>query len=166
MMALVLASYVAIPMQPVPITLQTLVVPLIGALLGARLGTAAVLAWLAAGALGAPVLAEGASGIARFTGPGGGYLAAFPMAAWLVGRLAARGWAARPGRALGLMLAANALCLALGGLWLAAAISAKAAIASGVLPFLPGALAKSAAGAGILLLLSRRTAAPAFRPAS
>jgi biotin transport system substrate-specific component len=80
-----------IPHQPVPYTLQTLVVLLSGAFLGSRNGALSQIIYLGAGLLGAPVFAGGAMGIAPFFGPSGGYLLAFPLAAALVGALAPRG---------------------------------------------------------------------------
>ena len=77
---------------PVPYTLQTLIVLLAGAFLGARNGAISQLVYLGAGALGAPVFAGGAFGILKFAGPTGGYLIAFPLAAALVG------WILRDGR--------------------------------------------------------------------
>src|SRR6478609_6204742 len=69
---------------------QIFAVTMIGALYGWRLGAATVLAWLAEAAMGFPVLAGGAGGLAPFAGPTAGYLASFPVIAALVGWLAAR----------------------------------------------------------------------------
>lgn len=149
------ASWLTIPVDPVPITLQTLAVTLCGALLGPWRGAIAVLVWLAAGMLGAPVLAGGAGGLDRFTGPSAGYLAAFPVAAWLVGILAARGWMRRLPTAFAAMIAGNAACLAIGAAWLAMSIGPGAALTKGVAPFLIGALIKSLAGTVVVA---------AFRP--
>ncbi|MBI4535698.1 MAG: biotin transporter BioY [Ignavibacteriae bacterium] len=74
-----------IPHYPVPYTLQTLVVLLAGAFLGARNGAFSQLLYLAVGIIGAPVFASGGFGIARLIGPTGGYLLAFPVAAAVVG---------------------------------------------------------------------------------
>lgn len=82
-----LGARLEIPHQPVPYTLQTLVVLLAGAFLGARNGMASQLLYLAAGVLGAPVFSGGGFGLARLFGPTGGYLIAFPMAAAVVGYL-------------------------------------------------------------------------------
>jgi biotin transport system substrate-specific component len=79
-----------IPHQPVPYTLQTLMVLLSGAFLGPRNGMLSQLAYIAAGILGAPVFAGGAAGIARILGPSGGYILSFPLAAALVGYLVSR----------------------------------------------------------------------------
>jgi biotin transport system substrate-specific component len=142
------ASRIEVPMVPVPMTMQTFAVTLIGALYGWRLGAATVAAWLAQGALGLPVFAGGAAGFAHFFGPTGGYLLAFPVAAALTGFLAERGWnGSRPLRAFLAMLAGNAACLALGGAWLAMMIGWGPAFAAGVAPFLLGGALKSALGA-------------------
>ncbi len=148
------SSYVQVPMQPVPLTLQTLAVTVIGAIYGWRLGTATVLAWLAAAAAGLPVLA-GVTHIAAFAGPTAGYLFAFPFAAALCGWLAERSWnGQRILLALLSMLAGNLLCLALGASWLSLSIGWSAALAAGVMPFLVGAALKSAVGAGIMKALA------------
>src|SRR6476619_6458705 len=91
--ALALASQVAVPIPgtPVPITLQPLVVVLAGMWLGPVAGAASMLLYLVAGALGLPVFSPfGAPGIARFLGPTGGYLFAYPVAAFVSGALARR----------------------------------------------------------------------------
>ena len=154
-MVLTASSYVTIPMVPVPITLQTLVVTLIGALYGWRLGALTVVLWLAAGALGLPVLANGGSGMTKFTGPTAGYLVAFPLAAAMMGWLGAHGWGgARLSRAFGSMLLGTALCLAVGGAWLAYTIGLEKAWLNGVMPFLVGGVLKSLVGAVLLKVLS------------
>jgi biotin transport system substrate-specific component len=146
-----------VPMLPVPMTMHTLAVILIGALYGWRLGALTILAWLGEAALGLPVLANGAGGLAPFMGPTAGYLASFPLVAALVGWLAERGWnGSRPGFAFVSMLLGHALCLALGGLWLATLIGAEKAMLAGVVPFLLGSLVKSGLGAAILMALMRR----------
>lgn len=152
--ALAAASQLAIPLEPVPITMQTLAVTLAGALLGPRVGALTVIVWLALAAAGLPLLADGSGGLAHMTGATAGYLAAFPVAAFCTGWLAEKGWdGRRPRLAFLNMLAGNAVCLAIGGGWLAGQIGAAAALSGGVLPFLPGAAAKAALGALILWLL-------------
>ncbi len=71
----------------VPITLQTLTVMLAGCILGPLRGFSTVTLYLALGAVGLPVFAEHSSGIGVFTGPSGGYLLSFPLAAALGGFL-------------------------------------------------------------------------------
>lgn len=85
--ATALAARVEIPVQPVPFTLQTMVVLLAGAFLGPRNGATSQILYLGIGALGMPVFAGGAIGFARLLGPTGGYLLAFPVAAAIVGYL-------------------------------------------------------------------------------
>lgn len=138
------ASYAVIPMVPVPITLQTLAVSLLGAVYGWRLGGLTVILWLIAAALGLPVLAGGTAGIARFMGPTAGYLFAFIFAAMFMGWVAARGWnERRPLLAFLGLLTSNLICLILGATWLALQIGVHKAVVKGVLPFLPGAVIKS-----------------------
>ena len=91
--AVAAASQIAIPLPwtPVPITLQPMLVILAGMLLGPSAGAASMLLYLAAGAAGLPVFTPiGAPGIARFFGPTGGYLLAYPVAAFVAGGMAAR----------------------------------------------------------------------------
>ncbi len=87
---------VEIPHQPVPYTLQTMIVLLSGAFLGSRNGALSQILYLASGALGAPVFSLGGFGVAALLGPTGGYLLAFPAAAGTVGYLLQRrrtlGW--------------------------------------------------------------------------
>src|SRR5512133_4188366 len=91
--AVAAASQIAIPLPwtPVPITLQPMLVILAGMLLGPVAGAASMLLYLAAGAAGLPVFTPvGAPGFARFLGPTGGYLIAYPAAAYIAGLLAQR----------------------------------------------------------------------------
>lgn len=149
------SSYVSIPMVPVPASMQTFAVLMVGALYGWRLGGITVLAWLLEAALGMPVLAGGKGGLAPFVGPTAGYLFAFPVGAVLMGWLAARGFGgARPVRAFGAMLLCTTLILAIGGLWLGAMIGAAKGWALGVAPFLIGDVVKSVLGAASLVLWS------------
>lgn len=92
------ASQVAVPLPgtPVPMTLQPLAVLVVGGLLGAWLGASSLVLYLVLGAAGLPVFTPiGLPGVARLLGPTGGYLLAFPLAAYAVGRLADEGaqWA-------------------------------------------------------------------------
>lgn len=150
-LVLAASSHISVPMVPVPITMQTLAVTLVGALYGWRLGALTVLAWLAEGAIGLPVFAGGTGGFARFLGPTGGYLLAFPLAAALTGWLIERGWnGQRVLRAFAAMLGGNAVCLLVGASWLATIVGPQKAIAVGLAPFVVGAVLKSALGAAVL----------------
>ncbi len=154
---LALSSYITVPMIPVPITMQTFAVTLIGALYGWRLGGITITAWLIQGAVGLPVLAGGDFGIAHFFGPTGGYLLAFPVCGALVGWLSERGWNGH--RVVLAFLAAligNLLCLVLGAAWLAVMIGVEPAIVHGVLPFVLGGVLKSALAAAVLAVWVQR----------
>lgn len=159
---LALSSYIEVPMVPVPVTMQTFAVTLIGALYGWRLGAATIAAWLVEGAVGFPVLSGGAAGASHFVGPTGGYLFAFPLVGALVGWLAERGWNGnRVVLAFAAMLLGNLACLVLGTIWLAAMIGTEQAITFGFLPFIVGGVLKSALGAATLMALPGGKAKPA-----
>jgi biotin transport system substrate-specific component len=154
-LVLALASQIAVPMVPVPITMQTFAITMIGALYGWRLGALTVLAWLGEAMLGFPVLANGAGGLAPFAGPTAGYLASFPVIAALVGWLAERGWTGdRYIRSFFAHFSANLLCLAIGGAWLASLIGWEKGWAFGVAPFILGGFLKSALAAAALMGVS------------
>src|SRR5881392_88 len=87
-----LSAQVVIPIGPVPITGQTFAVLLTGALLGSRLGAMAMIAYLVEGASGLPFFYGGTGGILHLLGPTGGYLVAFPAAAFITGAFAEHGW--------------------------------------------------------------------------
>ncbi len=142
-----LSSQIALPLPftPVPITLQTLAVILVGAALGTRRATLALVLYLAEGAAGLPVFSGGRAGLAHILGPTGGYLAGFVAAAAVAGALADAGWMRRPLRAVAAVLAAEACIYLPGLLWLGAFVGAPRAAGLGLLPFLPGEALKAAA---------------------
>ncbi|ESW65452.1 biotin transporter BioY [Mesorhizobium sp. M1060] len=161
-LSIALASYMEVPMLPVPMNMQTFAVTLVGALYGWRLGAITIAAWLVEGAVGLPVLSGGAAGIQHFAGPTAGYLFAFPLVGALVGWLAERGWNGnRVLLAFAGMVLGNLACLVLGTAWLALMIGLEQAIAFGFLPFLVGGLLKSALGAATLKLFWSNKADPA-----
>jgi len=91
--ALIAASQIAVPIPgtPVPLTLTPLLVVLSGMMLGPTVGAATMVAYLALGAIGVPVFAPmGAPGVMRLVGPTGGYLLAYPAAAYVAGVLTQR----------------------------------------------------------------------------
>ncbi|MBX3374592.1 MAG: biotin transporter BioY [Phycisphaeraceae bacterium] len=133
---------IRVPFSIVPVTGQTFGVLLLAALLGARQASATVLAYLVAGAAGAPVFAGGGGGVAWLLGPTGGYLAGFLPAAFVTGWLADRGWDRRFGTALVAMVTGNLIIYACGLPWLALYLSADQVLAHGLYPFLPGAAMK------------------------
>ncbi len=150
---------VTLPISPVPITLQTLSVLLVGGALGFRRGILAVALYLVLG-LFLPVYAGGAHGLATFLsadkghwvlGATGGYLLGFVLAGAVVGRLAELGWDRHVGGAVVAMLVGNVLVYAVGVPWLMAAtgMDAGTALEKGAYPFLLWDLLKLAV-AGIL----------------
>jgi biotin transport system substrate-specific component len=146
--ALALSAKVSVPFFPVPLTAQTLVVLLLGALLGARRGAMAVVAYLAEGACGLPVFAGPLGGLAYFSATKGmtlGYLAGFVGAAWVTGCLAERGWDRRTWTTVLAMLAGDAVLFAAGVAWLSTLIGVRAALWSGLVVCLPGEALKIAA---------------------
>jgi biotin transport system substrate-specific component len=89
--ALGLPGQIAVLGNQVPITLQTLGVMLVGSLLGARKGAVSMLLFLGLVAAGLPLLAGGRGGLGVFAAPSAGYLLAWPLAAWVIGRIVAAG---------------------------------------------------------------------------
>ncbi len=150
-----LAAQFSLPMAPVPMTLQSLAVVLAGGMLGPRRGVATIVLYLAAAAVGLPVLSDGRSGIAALTGPTAGYLAGFVLAAWASGEAVRRGWLKRPVESIALLSAAHLLILLPGAAWLAHSFGPPVTFATGILPFLPGAVVKSVAGWVILSAWNR-----------
>jgi biotin transport system substrate-specific component len=160
-------AWLSVPFYPVPLTMQTLAVLLVGGLLGPRLGVAAVAGYLALGLSGAPVFHGGAGGPAVLLGPTGGYLVGFLPAVFLMGLLARRArhtgsdlggsvWAVAL-LATGTLLAEIAI-YALGVPWLAMAYAGGSlgqAVAVGLVPYLLGDLLKMAVAVGAIRIGTR-----------
>jgi biotin transport system substrate-specific component len=132
---LTISAKIQVPFWPVPMTMQTFVVLVLGVAYGWRLAGATVLLYLAQGALGLPVFAGG-GGLPYMAGPTGGYLAGFLAAAVAVGWLAERGWARSAPSTLAAMLIGTAIIFACGIAWLATLIGLAPAISAGLVPFL------------------------------
>ena len=136
------SSKVQIPFYPVPQTLQTMFVLLIGMAYGAKLGAATMALYLAAGAMGMPVFAgtpEKGIGLAYMLGPTGGYLLGFVIAAAACGALAQRGWDRQLWRVAMVMLVGNVIIYACGVSWLGAVIGwDKPVLQFGMMNFLLG----------------------------
>jgi biotin transport system substrate-specific component len=149
-------AHVVVPLgfTPVPLTLQTFAVLLLGLLLTPRLAAGTLTAYLVEGVLGLPVFAPTPvmPGLAHLLGPTGGYLLAYPAAAFLIAFVWRNIRRSFPG-ALGSAVAGNFLILGCGGLWLAVLTHAslQSVLTLGVVPFLPGEGLKIAAAAGIAL---------------
>jgi biotin transport system substrate-specific component len=128
---------IPLPFTPVPLTLQTFSVLLVGAALGSVRGAASMALYLLAGVAGVPWFANHQSGLAFASI---GYIVGFVAAAWLVGRLAERGADRRVLPAIGMMALGNLVIYAFGvaGLMVIAHMSLSKALALGVLPFLSG----------------------------
>ncbi|GHG08838.1 biotin biosynthesis protein BioY [Deinococcus piscis] len=148
-----LIAQAEIPLQPVPVTLQTLGVLLIGAALGWKRGFAALALYLSLGAAGLPVFAGGSAGMGKFLGATGGYLLSYPFAAaatgWLVERFALD---RRPLGAGLAMLVASVIIYALGLTWLGAVtgMQGQTLLNAGLTPFLLGDALKIALAAVLL----------------
>ncbi|MFC1548007.1 biotin transporter BioY [Candidatus Neomarinimicrobiota bacterium] len=136
-----------LPFSPVPITLQTLMVLLVGLLLGSVRGSMTIVLYLAQGLAGLPVFAFGGAGLAYFLGPTGGYLIGFVLAAFLTGLLAERGWDRMITTTLLALLAGTVTIFVCGLMWLAVYLKAENVLALGLYPFIPGAVIKIAAAA-------------------
>ena len=115
-----LAAQIVIPIGPVPITAQTFAVLLTGALLGSRLGAMAMIIYLAEGAVGLPFFYGGSGGIGHLFGQTGGYLIAFPAAAFITGAFAENGWDKRFLTAVAAMAVGSSVILFAGWVWFAA----------------------------------------------
>jgi biotin transport system substrate-specific component len=131
---------IPLPFTLVPFTLQVPMVVLAGLLLGVRHGALSQVVYLMLGAIGLPVFAGFTGGLGILLGPTGGYLVSYPFAAAVAGLAAgavARGRAVASGTAFGLL--ALLIIYALGAAWLAvqAGLTPGAALATGVLPFVP-----------------------------
>ena len=136
---LTLSAKTRVVLGPVDMSLQTLVVLLIGASFGMRLGVATLLLYLAEGAMGFPVFQatpEKGIGIAYMLGSTGGYLAGFVLMAAIAGWAADRGWDRNVLKLLAAMIVAEIVMMAMGWAWLSTLIGAEKAWTFGVLPFI------------------------------
>ena len=156
------SAKINLPLPYVPMTLQTLVVLMIGAAYGWRLGAVTVMAYLAEGAMGWPVFAGPVGGLAPLLGPTAGYLFGFVAAAIITGLLSERGW----DRSVPLLFVAMALghivILGCGFAWLAFGmkLGLEKAWLVGIAPFVAASVIKNAIGAlavpAIRRMLDRR----------
>ena len=132
---LAVSAKVQIPFWPVPMTMQTFVVLVLGIVYGARLGAVTVGLYLIEGAVGLPVFATG-SGLAYIVGPTGGYLIGFLFASYVIGMLANRGWDRSMIKTLGSMLIGTVIIFIMGIAWLSTFIGFEKAVAAGLTPFI------------------------------
>lgn len=151
---------IPVPFSPVPVTLQPLAVLVVGGLLGGAAGLGALLLYIALGVAGVPVFAGGGSGVARLLGPTGGYLLAFPVAAWVTGLLTSpvvgTNRVLEAGGALRVLLACalGMVIIHVGGVSQLALLGGDASLAFrvGFIPFLTGDLLKVGLSAALILV--------------
>jgi biotin transport system substrate-specific component len=148
---------VHLPFTPVPFTFQPMVVLLGAMVLGARLGATSQMLYLALGIAGLPVFAASPllpQGAARLLGPSGGYLMSYPLAAFVTGALAERGFDRRYLTAIVAMAAGLAVVYAGGTAWLSIASQQvrgmSSALAAGVVPFIVPDVFKLVVAAGVM----------------
>lgn len=149
---LALSAKVNLPLPYVPMTLQTLVVLMIGATYGWRLGSATMVAYLAEGAIGMPVFAGPVGGLVPLLGPTAGYLFGFVAAAFVTGLLSERGWDQSVIWLFAAMAIGHVVILATGFCWLAfgAGLGVEKAWLVGIVPFIAATLVKNALGAALV----------------
>jgi len=147
-----LSAQIGIPDGPVPITGQTFAVLLAGALLGSRLGAATMIIYLAEGAIGLPFFSFGRGGIAHLLGPTGGYLVAFPAAAFITGAFAEHGWDKRFLTAAAAMAIGSVIIILSGWTWFSLLTNTPMLVAfqTTVLKFIPGDIIKILLAAALL----------------
>lgn len=146
---LAISAQISVPMWPVPMTMQTFAVVLIGAAYGWRLGGATVALYLAEGAMGLPVFANAGS-VASLVGPTAGYLFAFVAAAALTGALVEKGWGRSLFKTTFAMTLGTAVIFAGGVAWLSTFTGVEKAMVVGMYPFLIGAAVKIALAVAVL----------------
>jgi biotin transport system substrate-specific component len=140
------AAHISVPMLPVPMTLQTLAVLIVGGAYGARLGAATLALYAAEGAAGLPVFAPTPDGYPGIMGPTGGYIIGFILAAALVGYLAQKAWDRNAFTTLAAMLLGGAVLYIPGLIWLATFVGWKT-FEYGLYPFIIGDVIKAALAA-------------------
>jgi biotin transport system substrate-specific component len=141
---LIASAKIQVPFYPVPMTLQTLAVLLIGAAYGWRLGGLTVALYIAQGAAGLPVFAGPVAGAAYLAGPTGGFIVGFFFAAVVTGYLAERGWDRSLLSVIAMMAIGHAVNFAFGLGWLATIMPLAKAWAVGAAPFMLATLLKTA----------------------
>ena len=152
---LTLSAKIQVPFYPVPMTMQTFVVLVIGMAFGWKLGGLTVLAYLLEGAVGLPVFAGTpikGIGLVYMTGPTGGYLVGFLISAIAVGYLAEKGFDRSITKTLVAMVLGTLIIFTSGYIWLANLIGVEKAFQFGVVPFVWGAIFKIGLAAALLPL--------------
>lgn len=147
-----LSAQIVIPLGAIPITGQTFAVLLTGALLGSRLGAITMIAYLIEGASGLPFFSGAHGGLLHLMGPTGGYLVAFPAAAFITGAFAEHGWDRKFLTAAAAMAIGSLVIMLSGWLWFSLVMRTSPAITlfDTVLKFVPGDIIKIALAAAVL----------------
>ena len=137
-------AQVVIPAGSVPITGSTFAVLLTGALLGSRLGAMAMILYLIEGASGLPFFAGGTGGILHLLGPTGGYLVAFPAAAFITGAFAEHGWDRRFFTAAAALAIGSVVIMLSGWAWYSVVMRTPPTLTlfDTVIKFIPGDIIK------------------------
>ena len=151
---LAVSSKVQVPFWPVPMTMQTFVVFLIGTSYGWKLSFFTVFAYIIEGALGLPVFATGA-GLAYLVGPTAGYIYGMLLAAIIIGFLSEKGFSNTYFMSLVSLLIGSAVIFIIGVVYLGSIIGYDKAINFGLLPFIPSELFKIALAVALIPSLSK-----------
>ena len=146
---LALSSKIQVPFWPVPMTMQTFVIFLIGMTYGVRLSFFTVALYLFEGAAGLPVFASG-GGIAYLTGPTAGYLYGMLFASVVISYLANLGFSKTYIKAGLSLLIGSIIIFSIGIIYLGSIIGYQKAIAAGLLPFIPSELFKIALAVSLI----------------
>ncbi|WP_337366241.1 biotin transporter BioY [Phascolarctobacterium sp.] len=154
---MIISAYIIVPIGPVPITIQPLVVLLAGILLGSRLSAISIMVWALLGFVGLPVFNQGQSGIVILAGPTGGFIVGFVFTAWLVGYLTEHNMEAGFGKNFLYMCLGMIVCYAFGLVgfklsfqyFLQKPMDWSNALLLAVAPFLPFDIIKAAVAAFI-----------------
>jgi biotin transport system substrate-specific component len=149
-----IGSYISIPVGPVPIVMANLFIFMAGLLLGKKWAATSIGIYLLLGLIGLPVFAGGASGVAVFAGPTGGFLLGYPVSAFIIALISSSGKTALWKDILA-VLAGITISYLLGVPWLKYSLSMDwvKAIGAGMLPFIPGDLIKGAAAITLIKFL-------------
>jgi biotin transport system substrate-specific component len=147
-----LAAQIVIPVGSVPYTAQTFAVLLTGALPGSRLGAITMIVYLLEGASGLPFFAGAGGGYWHLIGPTGGYLIAFPGAAFITGAFAESEWDRRFLTAAAAMAVGSLVILLFGWLWFSLIVRTSPALTlfESVLKFIPSEIIKICLAAAVL----------------
>ena len=144
-LVIAIAAQISVPMFPVPMTLQTLAILTVAFALGARLGVAALVAYLVEGAMGLPFFANGGAGLAYMFGPTGGFLLGFVLMAYIAGLAADRGMARKPILGFAAALVASVALYVPGLAWpaLVMGVEPTVLVSGWVAPFIAGDVVKA-----------------------